>query len=118
MRLALFTNSLRVHRDALSISTIGSHIMRGLEIRVSFALTRIAAIADPENTDMLEVEFDAECQGRYDYRRGFGLPILFEDERILRNAWKRGWADAAFSDELDNCPHCIAAHGDPCPIHG
>ncbi|MGC3027072.1 hypothetical protein ACPUER_18320 [Burkholderia sp. DN3021] len=93
--------------------------MRGLDIRVSFALARIAAIADPESWDMIDVECDAETLGRNDYWNGRKeLPTMFADEPFLRDAWKRGEADAAMCDELENCSSCIAARGDPCPIHG
>ncbi|RXV64181.1 hypothetical protein D1006_41045 [Burkholderia stabilis] len=92
--------------------------MRGLDIRVAFALARIAVIVDPENTDIEEVMWDAEGMGRNDYQCGLELPIMFVDEPALANAWKQGNADAAFSEELENCPNCIAARGDPCPIHG
>ncbi|KWH27657.1 hypothetical protein WL99_20100 [Burkholderia cepacia] len=92
--------------------------MRGLDIRVSFALARIALIADPENTDIEEVMWNAVGMGRDDYRCGLELPIMFADEPALANSWKQGNADAALSEELENCPDCIAACGDPCPIHG
>ncbi|MBR8034682.1 MULTISPECIES: hypothetical protein [Burkholderia cepacia complex] len=93
--------------------------MRGLDIRVSFALARIASITDPEQFDMIEVQIDTETLGRNDYWNGRReLPTMFADEPLLRAAWEQGQNDAAMCEELENCPHCIAARGDPCPIHG
>ncbi|MDF0506868.1 hypothetical protein POK33_39640 [Burkholderia cenocepacia] len=93
--------------------------MHGLDIRVSYALARIAEIADPESWDITAVEWEAEALGRNDYRNGCEeVPTMFADEAFLRDAWKRGQADAAMCEELENCPGCIAARGDPCPHHG
>ncbi|HDR9497299.1 hypothetical protein LGM57_33585 [Burkholderia cepacia] len=93
--------------------------MRGLDIRVSFALARIAEITDPETWDMIEVQCNAEALGRNDYWNGRDeVPTMFADEPYLRDAWKRGNADAEMCEELENCASCIAARGDPCPIHG
>lgn len=92
--------------------------MRGLDIRVAFALARIAAITDPHGEAMMDVIIDAECLGHAEYRRNYEVPVMFEGERDLTLAWSRGWNAAAYSEELENCPCCIAARGDPCPIHG
>lgn len=94
--------------------------MRGLHIRVSFALARIAEITDPESWDLIEVQFEAEALGRNDYYSNGceEVPTMFADEPYLRDAWKRGQADAAMSEELENCSGCIGARGDPCPYHG
>lgn len=93
--------------------------MRGLNIRVSFALARIAEIADPESWDIIEVQWEAEALGHRDYRNGCeAVPTMFADEPYLRDAWMRGNADAQMSEEMENCPSCNAARGDPCPIHG
>lgn len=93
--------------------------MRGLDIRVAFALARIAAITDPEKFDMIEVQIDTETLGRNDYWNGRReLPTMFADEPFLREAWEQGQSDAAMCDEFENCSLCIAARGDPCPIHG
>ncbi|AOJ79227.1 hypothetical protein WS86_00380 (plasmid) [Burkholderia savannae] len=93
--------------------------MRGLDIRVSFALARIAAIVDPESHDMIEVQCDTETLGRNDYWSGRKtLPTMFADEPFLQEAWERGQVDAAMCEELETCSECEAARGDPCPIHG
>ncbi|VWC93716.1 hypothetical protein BCO18430_03434 [Burkholderia contaminans] len=93
--------------------------MRGLDIRVSFALARIAEITDPESWDIIEVQWEAEALGRRDYWNGCEeVPTMFADEPYLRDAWKRGIADAQMSEEMENCSGCIAARGDPCPYHG
>ena len=93
--------------------------MRRLEIRVAFALARIAGITDPDGDDMMETAIiEAECLGHADYRRNCEVPVMSEGERDLTRAWSRGWNDAAYSEELENCPCCIAAPGDPCRIHG
>ncbi|VWD44889.1 hypothetical protein BCO18175_07172 [Burkholderia contaminans] len=93
--------------------------MRGLDIRVSFALARIAEILDPESWDIIEVQCEAESLGRNDYWNGRReLPTMFADEPFLRAASEQGQNDAAMCEELENCSGCIAARGDPCPYHG
>jgi hypothetical protein len=116
---ASFINLVRVRRDALTILHIRSRIMRGLNIRVSFALARIAEITDPESSDMIEVQWEAEALGHRDYWDGCeDVPTMFADEPYLRNAWMRGNADAETGEEMQNCSGCTAARGDPCPYHG
>lgn len=88
--------------------------MRGLDIRVSFALARIASITNPDNFDMIDVQNDTDTLGRNDYWNGrHELPTMFADEPFLRKAWERGQDDAAMCEELEECPHCFAARGDP-----
>lgn len=43
---------------------------------------------------------------------------MFADVQNLVRAWNDGQDFAAESEELENCPYCEAAHGDPCPVHG
>lgn len=92
--------------------------MRGLDIRVAFAHARIAAITEPSGDHMELVVMLAEAMGHADYWRGLHLPVMFEDEPILSRAWQRGCDGAEPSEEIEHCPDCIAARGDPCPVHG
>ncbi|HGO6073739.1 TPA: hypothetical protein ACK3Q6_004481 [Burkholderia cepacia] len=92
--------------------------MRGLNIRVEYALAKIEEITDPESHWMLYALHEAEAEGYRDYRRYDSAPIMFADVPELVRAWTAGYDSAALCEELENCPLCQAAQGDPCPVHG
>lgn len=67
--------------------------MRGLDVRVAFALAMIKRISDPENglEDLQAVERDAEELGLSEHHQGlFEPPIMFADEPYLLKAWEAG----------------------------
>lgn len=92
--------------------------MRGLNVRVEYALAKIEEITDPETHSMLYALNEAEAEGYRDYPRYDSAPIMFADVPELVSAWTTGYDFAAECEELENCPMCEAAHGDPCPAHG
>ncbi|WP_186053749.1 hypothetical protein [Burkholderia gladioli] len=91
--------------------------MRGLDIRVAFAMAKIALIADPTKEDLFFVLMDAQAQGWHDEQAGETLPVMFADELMLREAWMRGAKAAEIDDEIAFCDCCNDGTGDPCPLH-
>ncbi|VWC52650.1 hypothetical protein BLA23254_08048 [Burkholderia lata] len=93
--------------------------MRGLNVRVEYANAKIAEIVDPNSDAMCFALNEAEAEGYRDYHaRLDSVPVMFADVPGLVTAWQSGQNFAADCEEMENCPYCKAAHGDPCPVHG
>lgn len=76
--------------------------MRGLDIRVKFALAKIAinVLGAHEGEELSPIQLDAERLGHSDYQDGYNAPpFLFEDEPELINPWREGWV---FKSDLDS----------------
>jgi len=99
----------------------GKSIMRGLDIRVMLARTRIIALLDPDQADGMycDVMDEAMVQGMRDARDGVDqVPILFRDEKLLVSHWHSGFDSELEWMEMEECPHCHDDTGNPCPVHG
>lgn len=95
--------------------------MRGLDIRVAWALSQIEAITNPEVGDEMEMNalVGAEEEGYSDYRRDrFDVPLMFADVPALAQCWTTGHRLAAEMDEMAQCPGCNDDTGNPCCTHG
>ncbi|EBU2236239.1 hypothetical protein IU285_004545 [Salmonella enterica] len=94
--------------------------MRGLEIRISYAMAKVMRVIDEEKAklEVIEALNEAKEYGFFDYSAGFKeAPIMFLDEPKLLEAWQKGWYFHSEADEMENCPGCNNQDGTPCPFH-
>lgn len=95
--------------------------LRGLGARVSWS--SIGRFAEDEEATLCRAvaAWDAFEQGSTDYdaqRSATDVPPLLADVPALAQAWAQGWGFAAESAEMDECPGCQSASGEPCVTHG
>jgi hypothetical protein len=72
--------------------------MRGLDVRVAFALGKILCISTPDEGEdaMTEATMDAEALGMHEQHEGLTEPpVMFADEPLLVKAWQIGYEFAA-----------------------
>ncbi|BAG48007.1 hypothetical protein C6Q28_17090 [Burkholderia multivorans] len=93
--------------------------MRGLDVRVNYALAKIKAIVDPQSDLVIASLYDAQAEGYYDYQAGvYSVPTMFADVPELVAEWEWGQQMAEECDAVSQCPDCQNDSGNPCPVHG
>lgn len=86
-----------------------------LEVRVAFALAKIAVISDPSDDSFSVPMADALALGQRDAAAApdgdLPVPTFFADEPNLADAWRQGTAIHEAEEETSGmCPFCFKSH--------
>jgi hypothetical protein len=86
-----------------------------LDVRVAFAIAKIALIVDPNDDSYAVPMADAEALGRRDAATAnageLQVPIYFADEPNLAESWKRGIVIHEAEEESSGmCSFCFKGH--------
>ncbi|MEX3935728.1 hypothetical protein AB4Y32_28670 [Paraburkholderia phymatum] len=86
-----------------------------LDVRVAFAIAKIASIVDPDDDSFAVPMADAEALGQRNAATAnageLKVPIYFADEPNLAESWKRGIAIHEAEEEMSGmCSFCFKGH--------
>ncbi|WP_225031115.1 hypothetical protein [Paraburkholderia sp. XV] len=86
-----------------------------LDVRIAFAIAKIASIVDPNDDSFAVPMADAEALGQRDAATAsdgsLPVPIYFADEPNLAESWKRGIAIQEAEEETSGmCSFCFKGH--------
>lgn len=100
-------------------------MLRGLDIRVEYALAKVLEVTDPEaalEVIGLSVVPAAEYLGGREYYEGIDIerhPLTFQGVSELEEAWRWGWERECDWEQMQACEYCQdQSTGNPCPLHG
>ncbi|MDB6375073.1 hypothetical protein [Photorhabdus bodei] len=94
--------------------------MRGLQIRMAYALAKVMRVIDAEKAknEFSEVLFEAQRYGYDEYSFGMKVPpTMFLDEPQLLKAWRNGWNFHSEAEEIQHCPECNSQYNISCSFH-